>query len=119
MSEAAEIVRGHRQVWAAPNSGHDRLIGLMRIALPIGIGVLVALLAMAPLTAGRDISFVLAKDNVEVARERMRVSEATYRGEDSKGQPFSIRAASAVQTKSSDPVVRRSAAEALGSRDEQ
>lgn len=106
MSQAAEIVRSHRQVWAAPNSSHDRLIGLLRIALPVAIGGLVALLALAPLTAGRDISFVLAKDNVEVARERMRVSDATYRGEDAKGQAFRIRAGSAVQTTSRDPVVR-------------
>jgi len=106
MSEAAEIVRGHRQVWAAPNSSHDRTIGVMRVALPIGIGVLVALLAMAPLTSGRDISFILTKDSVELARERMRVSDATYRGEDAKGQPFRIRAGSAVQTTSRDPVVR-------------
>jgi lipopolysaccharide export system protein LptC len=106
MSEAAELVRGHRQVWAAPNSSHDQLIGVIRIALPVAIGVLVVLLAMAPLTSGRDISFVLAKDNVQVARERMRVSNATYRGEDTKGQPFEIRATSAVQTTSRDPVVR-------------
>lgn len=106
MSEAAEIVRGHRQVWAAPNSSHDRLIGIIRVALPIAIVGLVVLLAVAPMTAGRDISFVLAKDSVEVARERMRVADATYRGEDAKGQPFSIRAGSAVQATSRDPVVR-------------
>jgi len=106
MSEAAKIVRGHRQVWAAPNSSHDRVIGVVRIALPIAIGVLIALLAMAPLTSGRDISFVLAKNNVEVAHERLRVSDATYRGEDTKGQAFAIHAVSAVQVSSRDPVVR-------------
>ena len=82
------------------------MIGLMRILLPSAIGGLVAILAVTPLTMGRDISFVLAKDRVEVAKERMRVADAIYRGEDSKGQPFRIRAGSAVQTKSSDPVVR-------------
>lgn len=106
MSEAANVVRGHRQVWAAPGSSHDRTIAAMRIALPVAIGVLLGLLAIAPLTVGRDISFVLAKDRVEVAKERMRVSDAIYRGEDGKGQPFQIRAGSAVQTTSRDPVVR-------------
>ncbi|SNT22298.1 lipopolysaccharide export system protein LptC [Sphingomonas laterariae] len=106
MSKAADLARGHRQVWAAPGASHDRVIGLLRILLPAGIGALVAILAVAPLTMGRDISFVLAKDRVEVAKERLRVSDAVYRGEDTKGQAFSIRAGSAVQTRSSDPVVR-------------
>ena len=34
------------------------------------------------------------------------MSQAIYRGEDSKGQPFALTAASAVQVSSSDPVVR-------------
>lgn len=106
MSEAADLARGTRQVWAAPGSSHDRVIGLMRVLLPSAIGVLVAILTVAPLTMGRDISFVLAKDRVQVARERLRVSDAVYRGEDAKGQPFSIRAGSAVQKSSQDPVVR-------------
>lgn len=108
MSEAADLARGTRQVWAAPGSSHDRVIGIMRILLPSAIGALIAILAVAPLTVGRDISFVLAKDRVQVARERLRVSDAVYRGEDSKGQPFSIRAGSAVQKSSQDPVVQLS-----------
>ena len=108
MSQAAEAVRGHRQIWAAPGSSHDRVIGLLRLGLPIAIVVLVLLLAFAPLTVGRDISFVLSKDRVQVAQERMRLSQALYRGEDSKGQPFEIRADSAVQVSSRDPVVRMS-----------
>ena len=110
MSPVADILaaRGARQVWAAPGSAHDRLIRTLRLLLPIAIVVLVVLMAIAPLTVGRDISFVLSKDRVAVARERMRVTEAIYRGEDGKGQPFAIRAASAVQVTSADPVVRLS-----------
>jgi lipopolysaccharide export system protein LptC len=89
-----------------PGSSHDRLIGTLRVALPLAVVLLVVLLAFAPLTVGRDISFVLSKDRVQVAKERMRVSDALYRGEDSKGQPFQISAASAVQATSRDPVVR-------------
>lgn len=106
MSELADRVRSQRQLWAASGSSHDRLIGLLRLVLPVAIGVLIVLLALAPLTVGRDISFVLSKDRVEVARERMRVTTATYRGQDSKGQPFNLTAGSAVQTTSRDPVVR-------------
>lgn len=106
MSELADRVRTNRQHWAAPGSSHDRVIGSTRIVLPIAIGVLAAVLGAAPLTMGRDISFVLAKDRVEVAKERLRVTEALYRGEDAKGQPFQIRAGSAVQVSSRDPIVK-------------
>lgn len=109
MSELADRVRTERQHWAIPGSSHDRLIRLVRIILPVGIGTLTALLATAPLTMGRDISFVLAKDRVEIARERLRVTEAVYRGADAKGQPFLLRAGSAVQASSHDPVVKLNA----------
>ena len=106
MSELADTVRTQRQIWAASGSSHDRLIAILRLVLPAAIILLVILLALAPLTVGRDISFVLSKDRVDLARERMRVSAATYRGQDSKGQPFTLNAASAVQVSSRDPVVR-------------
>lgn len=106
MSELADRARTERQLWAASGSSHDRLIAILRLVLPAAIVALVILLALAPLTVGRDISFVLSKDSVEVARERMRVTTATYRGEDSKGQPFELSAGSAVQVSSRDPVVR-------------
>ncbi|KKC27741.1 LPS export ABC transporter periplasmic protein LptC [Sphingomonas sp. SRS2] len=106
MSELADRARTERQLWAATGSSHDRLIASLRLILPVAILVLVILLALAPLTVGRDISFVLSKDSVELARERMRVTSATYRGEDAKGQPFELSAGSAVQVSSRDPVVR-------------
>jgi lipopolysaccharide export system protein LptC len=108
MSELADTVRSKRQIWAATGSSHDRLIAVLRLVLPAAVLVLVILLALAPLTVGRDISFVLSKDRVELARERMRVTRATYRGEDSKGQPFQLTAASAVQVSSRDPIVKLS-----------
>lgn len=105
MSQLADQQRRERRVWAATGSSHDRLIATMRIALPLAVGVLSAFLALAPLTVGRDISFVLAKDRVDVASERMRVTRATYRGDDSKGEPFQLEAGSAVQATSRDPIV--------------
>ena len=106
LSQSAGRSRDARRAWAVPGSSHDRLIRVTRIGLPAAVGGLFALLTLAPLTAGRDISFVLAKDRVAVAKERLRVSKALYRGEDGKGQPFALTAASAVQVSSSDPVVR-------------
>lgn len=108
MSQLAEQQRQTRRVWAAAGSSHDRLIATLRVLLPMAVGVLAAFLALAPLTVGRDISFVLSKDRVDVARERMRVTRAAYRGDDSKGQPFILEAASAVQATSRDPIVHLS-----------
>ena len=105
MSELAQQLRRERRVWAAAGSRHDRLIATLRIALPVAVGVLAAFLALAPLTVGRDISFVLSKDRVEVSRERMRVIRAVYRGHDSQGDPFRLEAENAVQVTSRDPIV--------------
>lgn len=108
MSQLAEQQRHDRRLWAAAGGSHDRLIATLRIALPLAVGVLAAFLALAPLTVGSDISFVLSKDRVDVASERMRVTHATYRGENSKGEAFSLEAASAVQATSRDPIVHLS-----------
>jgi lipopolysaccharide export system protein LptC len=77
----------------------------MKIALPAAIGVLTAYLAMTPLRKGPEISFILDKNKVETTRERMRVQTARYRGQDDRGRPFTLDAASAVQVSSEDPVV--------------
>lgn len=106
MSALANQQQQRRRIWALAGSGHDRLIAVLRIALPVAIGVLLALLTVAPITVGRDISFVLSKDRVDVASERMRLVRAQYRGRDSKDQPFQLDAASAVQATSRDPIVR-------------
>lgn len=108
MSELADRARSERALWATPGSSHDRVIRAARIVLPVGIAIIAILLAVAPLTIGQDISFVLAKDRVEVAGERLRVTNARYKGQDSKGQSFLISAGSAVQTTSAEPVVRLS-----------
>ncbi|EQB07832.1 hypothetical protein L288_09490 [Sphingobium quisquiliarum P25] len=105
MSIQAEKQRHARRHWALPGGSHDRLVGMLKNWLPIAVGVLAALLATAPFLGGDKVSFVLDKNKVEVAQERMRVTEALYRGEDSKGQPFSLRAGSAVQKSSREPVV--------------
>ena len=112
MSELARSVRSERQQWAAPGGSHDRLVTTARAGLPILIGVLAAFLVMAPLTMRGDVSFVLDKNKVEVAKERMRLQAARYRGEDAKGQPFALNAGSAVQKSSAEPIVRLNALDA-------
>ena len=106
MSELAVRTRSQRQLWAAPGSRHDRVVAAARATLPMAIGVLAAFLVMAPLTMGGDVSFVLDKTKVEVARERLRLQTAQYRGQDAKGQPFALDAGSAVQKSSAEPIVR-------------
>lgn len=91
--------------WAKPGSFHDWLIGFLKIALPAAVGVILAYLALAPLSKRPEISFLLDKDKVEVTPERMRVEAAQYRGQDSFGRPFLISAQTAVQATSQDPVV--------------
>lgn len=105
MSELADRQRLAKRSWAAPGSFHDSLVRILKIVLPVSIGLLGAYLVLAPLTKGQEISFILDKNKVEVAKERMRVRAARYQGVDDKGRPFTIAAQSAVQATSRDPVV--------------
>jgi lipopolysaccharide export system protein LptC len=105
MSEAADRGREARQHWAVPGSQHDRVIRFAKIALPASVGVLVAFLALAPLDRSGDVSFILDKNKVENAPERMRVDVARYTGEDNEGRRFEIVANSAVQRSSDQPIV--------------
>ena len=105
MTQRADQMRNRRQLFAAPGSSHDRLVRILGTVLPAAIGVLVAFLALAPLLRNTEVSFLLDKNQVEIARERMRVTQALYRGQDSEGRPFSLEAGSAVQKSSRNPVV--------------
>lgn len=106
MSRAANAERTARQRWAVPGSRHDKFVALLQFVLPVGIGVLAAFLVMAPLFMGGDVSFVLDKNKVDVAQERMKLEAARYRGQDAKGQAFTLNAASAVQRSSAEPIVQ-------------
>jgi lipopolysaccharide export system protein LptC len=105
MSEAAIREREIKQHWAVPGSRHDRLVRVAKIALPAAVGALLAFLALAPLEDRGDVSFILDKDKVDNAPERMRLDAARYVGEDDQGRPFAITAQSAVQRSSDVPVV--------------
>jgi len=105
MSAQATAQRSARQVWAAPGGSLDRLIRPLKKMLPVLAGLLGAFLLTAPFTHQAEVSFVLDKNKVDMAGERMKVVEALYRGEDARGRPFSLRAGSALQRTSRDPVV--------------
>ena len=105
MSEAADRGREARQSWAIPGSQHDRVIRIAKIALPAAVGALIAFLALAPLDRNGDVSFILDKNKVENAPERMRVDVARYTGEDNEGRRFEIVANSAIQRSSDLPIV--------------
>jgi lipopolysaccharide export system protein LptC len=105
MSEAAIRKREVKQRWAVPGSTHDSLIRWSKVVLPMAVGVLIAVLMVAPLGNDGDVSFILDKKKVENAPERMRVEAARYNGADDKGQRFEIVAKSAIQQSSDVPVV--------------
>ena len=105
MSEAADRKHEIKRHWAEPGSRHDTVIRAVKFGLPVLIVVLLAFLAIAPFDRRGDVSFILDKNEVEQARERMRVEKASYTGEDNKGQKFLIIADRAVQQTSNIPVV--------------
>lgn len=98
--------------WATPGGAHDRLVKLLKIVLPSAGFLLGLFLLMAPFTHQGEVSFVLDKNRVDMASERLKVVEALYRGEDSRGRAFSLRAGSAVQRSSRDPIVQLNELEA-------
>ena len=105
MSEAADRKQAFKRHWAEPGSRHDLVVRAVKFGLPILIIVLVAILAIAPFEQRGEVSFILDKNEVEQARERMRVEQARYVGEDNRGQKFIIVADRAVQPSSNVPVV--------------
>ena len=105
MSEAAVHKREVQQHWAEPGSRHDALVKAAKIGLPSAVGVLAAFLLMAPLAKQSEVSFILDKNEVETAPERMRIESARYMGKDDKGQPFVIQANRAIQRSSEQPIV--------------
>jgi lipopolysaccharide export system protein LptC len=105
MADTASRQRIVKHRWAEPGSGHDRLVRWTKVALPSAVGVLIAILALAPLDKKGDVSFILDKKKVQSAPERMRVEAAHYSGTDDKGQMFEIIANRAIHRSSDNPLV--------------
>lgn len=108
MTEAADIMRGRRRAYAAPGGFHDRMVRLLATVLPAAIGVVAAVMILSPLSSRGEISFLLDRNKVTIAPDRIRVANATYRGRDSLGRAFTVNAGSAVQVSAGDPIVRMS-----------
>ncbi|TCJ39945.1 LPS export ABC transporter periplasmic protein LptC [Parafrankia sp. BMG5.11] len=105
-TQQAKALRGTRRRFAAPGGSHDRLVSLLAKILPMGIGVIAALMIVTPLSPRGEISFLLDRTKVAIIGERLRVDNAMYRGSDTQGRPFSLTAGEAVQKSSVEGIVR-------------
>jgi len=106
MSELADKDRRIKRGWAKPGSSHDRMIRLLKFALPALVGLVLAFLALVPLEDREEASFLVDKNKIDQAGERMKVESAQYRGQDEEGRPFELYARNAIQESSADPVVQ-------------
>lgn len=105
MSQQADQIRDRRRLFALPGSPLDRAVRLLAIVLPALVGAVAATMVIAPLGPRGEVSFLLDRNKVETAADRLLVNEALYRGEDNKGRPFSLSAGNALQRSASVPVV--------------
>ena len=105
MTLAADRIRTRRQAFAAPGSAFDVIVRWLAVGLPALVGVIAAMMLIAPLSDRGEVSFLLDRNKVAVADDRLRVDEAMYRGQDARGRPFSLTTGAAVQKSASVPVV--------------
>ena len=105
MSAAADRIRSKRQHFAAPGGSLDRAVRLLAWLLPALVGSVFALMVITPLSPRGEVSFLLDRNKVDIANNRLSVDSALYRGQDEQGRPFSISADQAVQRSASVPVV--------------
>jgi lipopolysaccharide export system protein LptC len=101
----ADALRDRRREFAAPNGAHDRLIALLRKILPGGIGAMVAVMVLVPLTPRNEVSFLLDRRKVAITPDRIDVDHAMYRGTDDNGRPFEVTAGKAVQANPTSPII--------------
>ncbi len=88
-----------------PGGRRDALIAAAKWGFPAASLALLTVLVVLPLSARQEFSFLLSKDSAAKAGERMRIQEASYRGETTRGEPFEITAQSGVQKSSAVPIV--------------
>jgi lipopolysaccharide export system protein LptC len=102
----ARALRSRRQHFAAPGGSHDRLVRVLARVLPMGVGVIAALMIITPLSDRGEVSFLLDRNKVALIDERLSVDNAMYRGRDDLGRPFSLLAGEAVQRSGAEGLVR-------------
>ena len=105
---AASLADDARRRAALPGTPRDAMVTVLKVALPLAALGLLATIVVWPLTSAREFSFLLSKDKVAMATDRLRLDNAVYRGQTAKGQPFVIKAGGAVQHSSAVPVVELS-----------
>jgi lipopolysaccharide export system protein LptC len=108
MTQLADEIRDRRKAFALPGGAHDKLIHRLNVILPAAVGVVAALMIITPLSPRGEVSFLLDRNKVEVAKDRLRVDNAMYRGQDNKGRPFSLIAGEALQQSVAVPIVKLS-----------
>jgi lipopolysaccharide export system protein LptC len=101
----ADALRDKRREFALPGRPHDRLIALLRKILPAGIGAMVAVMVLVPLTPRGEVSFLLDRRKVAITPDRIDVDHAMYRGIDDNGRPFEVTAGRAVQPNPTIPII--------------
>jgi lipopolysaccharide export system protein LptC len=106
--DPAAVPMTPRQRAALPGSRRERYMALLKWLLPVLAVAVLAAIVIWPLAKASEFSFLLAKDNVGMAAERLRIDNAVYRGETQRGEAFVISAASAVQHSSAVPIVELS-----------
>ncbi|MBD3729215.1 MAG: LPS export ABC transporter periplasmic protein LptC [Sphingomonadales bacterium] len=107
-TEQAKELRNARRHAAAPGGTHDKIVHILARVLPMAVGVLAALMVITPLSPRGEVSFLLDRNKVAVVKDRLRVDNAMYRGEDDEGRPFSLSAGEAVQNSGKEGIVRMS-----------
>lgn len=105
-TKRAQALRSKRQHAAAPGGFHDGLVKFLAQVLPIGVGIMAALMIITPLSPRGEVSFLLDRNKVAMIDERLSVDDAMYRGKDNKGRPFSLTAGDAVQRSGAEGIVR-------------
>lgn len=105
MTLQADTIRNRRQAYAAPGSRLDRAVRMAAVVLPALVGVVAAMMLITPLSPRGELSFLLDRNKVAIAEDRLRMDNAMYRGVDASGRPFSLAAGDAVQTSNRVPVV--------------
>ncbi|MGF7153942.1 LPS export ABC transporter periplasmic protein LptC [Novosphingobium gossypii] len=105
MSVEAVQIRNRRRHFAAPGGSHDRLVAFLAKVLPAGIGLVVAVMILVPLSPRGEISFLLDRNKVAITNERLRADNAAYRGKDNRNRDFTVNAGTAVQKSATTPIV--------------
>ena len=117
MADAANPVMdpradARRRARARAGSLKDVRVRLLRVGLPLVVGALAAVMLLSPFSVREETGFLLEKDKVAPARERLRTTAATYRGLDDRSRPFEVSAASAVQRTSASRLIELGAVSA-------